>query len=96
MISHYVQQEFRRSLLTKGAGLLAAPVLRRIHNKLDPRGYNGASLVGLRGVVIKSHGGADIYAFATAIKEAISEFRKNVPQLISEQLQLLLTQKEAV
>ena len=65
------------------------PVLRALANRLDPRRYNGASLVGLNGIVIKSHGGADELAFRQAIRTAIVEVSKQVPdqirQLVSEQ-----------
>ena len=81
-ISHYIQQEFRRNLFTKLCGLLARPVLKSFSRRIDPRCYNGASLLGLRGVVIKSHGGADAYSFQHAIDIARLEAVKQVPQLI--------------
>jgi len=71
-------------------------VLNRVRRKIDPRRYNGASLVGLRGIVVKSHGGADVVAFANAIREAIAEVQKNVPARISKLLESVLTTKEAV
>ncbi|MGI9336807.1 MAG: phosphate acyltransferase PlsX [Gammaproteobacteria bacterium] len=95
MIGRFVREEFGRSLLTRAAGLLAMPVLRRLRDRIDPRHYNGASFVGLRGIVIKSHGGADVLAFSRAIQEAVAEVRKNVPELIAEQLGSMLLQKEA-
>ena len=69
------------------------PVLKEIRRKIDPRRYNGASLLGLRGIVIKSHGSADKVSFANAIKEAILEVEKNVPERIAERLEELLTEK---
>jgi glycerol-3-phosphate acyltransferase PlsX len=70
-------------------GLAANSALEAIRSRLDPRRYNGASLVGLNGVVLKSHGGADQVAFETAVKTAIVEARKGVPlqigQLIGQQ-----------
>ena len=81
-ISHYIQQEFRQNLFTKLCGLLARPVLKSFSRRIDPRCYNGASLLGLRGVVIKSHGGADAYSFQHAIDIARLEAVKQVPQLI--------------
>ena len=58
--------------------------------KIDPKRYNGASLLGLRGIVIKSHGHAERISFATAIDEAIIEVKNNVPEKISEKLEQLL------
>ncbi len=86
MIAHFLRQEFTRNPLTRLAGLVALPVLRRLRARIDPRHYNGASLLGLRGTVIKSHGGADRFAFAQAIAEAVREVEKSVPQRISEHL----------
>ncbi len=95
MISHYMKQGFQRTLWTRLAALVAMPVLRWLRAKIDPRRYNGASFVGLQGIVIKSHGGADVLAFETAIKEAVIEVDKSVPKMISQQLEQLLV-KEAV
>ena len=86
MIAAFIRQEFKRNLLTKLAALIAMPVLKAFRNRIDPRSYNGASLLGLRGIVIKSHGGADAFAFANAIKVAILEVRENVPERITAQL----------
>lgn len=96
MISHYMRQEFKRNLLTRLAGLVALPVLKAFRARIDPRSYNGASLVGLRGIVIKSHGSADVFAFTRAIHEAVVETRKNVPERIREQLTTLLQERRAV
>jgi len=95
MISHYMKQEFTKNIFTKIAGLIALPILKAFKAKIDPRHYNGASFVGLQGIVVKSHGGADVLAFKTAINEAILEVRKNVPQLISKQLEYFLTERQA-
>ena len=86
MIAEFIRQEFRRNLLTRLAAMIAMPVLKAFRSRIDPRAYNGASLLGLRGIVIKSHGSADAFAFANAIKVAILEVRENVPQRISAQL----------
>jgi glycerol-3-phosphate acyltransferase PlsX len=96
MVSHYMKQEFKRSLFTRLAGLVAMPVLNAFKNRIDPRAYNGATLVGLRGIVIKSHGSADTFAFNNAIREAVLEVEKNVPVLISEELGKLLEKRQAV
>ena len=95
MISHFIRTEFGRNALTRLAGLLALPVIRGFRNRIDPRKYNGASLVGLRGIVIKSHGSADEVAYANAIFEAIAEIKKNVPGRISEHLESMLLSQEA-
>lgn len=88
-ISFIAKQEFNRNLFTKLSGLVALPVLRAFRAKLDHRQYNGATLVGLTGTVIKSHGSADTVAFTYAIEEAISEVRNAVPQRISSELAAL-------
>jgi len=67
MLGTMVKEEFTRSPLAKAAALLAYPVLRRFRRRVDHRRYNGASLLGLRGIVIKSHGAADALAFENAI-----------------------------
>lgn len=90
MISHFMRQAFERNLLTRLAALVAAPVLRSFKRRIDPRRYNGASLVGLQGIVIKSHGGADALAFANAIEIARIEVAKAVPQTIGEEIGHLL------
>ncbi|MEE9595587.1 MAG: phosphate acyltransferase PlsX [Acidiferrobacterales bacterium] len=95
MITHFMRQEFRRNILTKMAGLASLPVLKRFHRRVDPRRYNGASLAGLNGVVIKSHGGADALAFRYAIEEALNEVNKHFPEQISEKLESMLV-KEGV
>ena len=96
MISHYMKQEFKRNLLTKLTGMVAMPVLKAFRRRIDPREYNGASLLGLQGIVIKSHGGADSYSFANAIREAVVEVTKKVPERISSQLESLLTEEHKV
>jgi glycerol-3-phosphate acyltransferase PlsX len=96
MIGQMIAQEFRRTWWTKAAGAIAMPVLRAVRGRIDPRSYNGASFVGLRGIVIKSHGSADAFSFANAIREAVAEVEKNVPERISEHLGAMLSQREAV
>jgi glycerol-3-phosphate acyltransferase PlsX len=90
MVKHFVHQEFNRNLLTRLGGLMAVPVLRAVGRRIEPRRYNGASLLGLQGIVIKSHGGADVFAFENAIKIARIEIQMGVPQRISKQLERLL------
>jgi glycerol-3-phosphate acyltransferase PlsX len=87
MVAAFIKQEFTRNILTKLAALIAMPVLKAFRHRIDPRRYNGASLLGLRGIAIKSHGSADALAFANAIKVAILQVREDVPQRITAQLQ---------
>jgi glycerol-3-phosphate acyltransferase PlsX len=93
---HFMLLEFQRNLLTRLAGLLARPVLRAFWRKIDPRRYNGASLLGLQGIVIKSHGGADVLAFANAIKIAMLEVEKAVPQRINRHLAALHLERQVL
>lgn len=86
MVSHYMKQEFKRNLFTKMAALVAMPVLKAFRSRIDPREYNGATLVGLRGIVIKSHGSADVFSFGNAIQVAVREVHKNVPVKIQQEL----------
>ena len=95
MISYFMKQEFSRNVLTRIVGLITMPVLHAFRKKIDPRRYNGASLVGLRGIVIKSHGGADKLAFANAIEIAMVEVDKAIPQRINSQLESILMEKQA-
>ena len=86
MLATYLREEFGRNLLTKLAGLLAMPVINAFRKRVDHRRYNGASLLGLRGIVIKSHGSADVYAFGFAIGHAIDEVRTGVLAHITERM----------
>ncbi|OAI23032.1 phosphate acyltransferase [Methylomonas sp. LWB] len=93
MISSKLKDSFSQNWLTKLAGLVAYPVLKRFKDSIDPRLYNGASFIGLRGLVIKSHGGADALAFETAIHLAEVEVAQGVIRKISEKLEIALAQK---
>jgi len=93
MISFYLKSAFKKNLLTKLIALLAYPVLKSFKSKVDPGRYNGASLLGLRKIVIKSHGGADRSAYFHAIAEARLEVSKNVPELISSEVSKLIKQQ---
>ena len=95
IISHYIKQEFSRNLFTRFSGLLAMPMLKAFSLRIDPRRYNGASLVGLRGVVIKSHGGADVYSFQHAIDIARIEASKKVPDQIGMRIKEFLNHESA-
>ncbi len=84
MIVSFAREEFSRNIFTKIAAALCKPILANVFTRADPNKYNGGSLLGLQGVVIKSHGGANIEAFTTAIGKAIIEVRMNVPNRIRE------------
>jgi len=88
MMAKFLTQEFKRNWLTKLMALGALPVLKAFKKRVDPRRYNGASFLGLRGIVVKSHGGADNLAFGHAIHAAIEEARSGVLKRITEQLEL--------
>jgi glycerol-3-phosphate acyltransferase PlsX len=85
-VRHTLSSQFKRNLFTRLAGLAALPILRAFRRTMDPRRYNGASLLGLRGIVIKSHGGADEIAFENAIHIAAKEILCDIPRRISEQV----------
>jgi len=87
LVRYYVKRGFTRDWIAKLQALLAKTVLQRITSETDPRNYNGATLVGLNGIVIKSHGSADSYAFQHAIDTAVVEVQNGVPQQIGNLLQ---------
>ncbi len=95
MVRHFVKEEFTRNIFTRASGLLAIPVLKALRRRMDPRRYNGATLLGLRGIVIKSHGSADRLAYGNAIMEAINEVAYDVPSKICELLDTSLSAREA-
>jgi phosphate acyltransferase len=86
LIADRLRQEFQASLLDRIAGLLARPTLRRAAGSLDPRRYNGACMVGLAGIVVKSHGRADGLAFARAIGMAALAARRGLTARIGQAL----------
>jgi glycerol-3-phosphate acyltransferase PlsX len=84
LLGTYLREEFGRSLLTKAAGLVALPVIKAFKRRVDPRNYNGATLLGLRGIVVKSHGSADRLSFRIAIGRAAEEAGSGVLARITE------------
>ncbi len=90
LIRHLMAVEFKRNALTKLSALVALPVLKALRRRIDPRRYNGASLLGLRGIVVKSHGGADQLAFEHAIaiakKEILADIAGRIQQQVGQQL----------
>jgi len=83
MLGQMIREEFGRTLLSKVAALAAMPVLRRFKRRVDPSRYNGACLVGLRGVVVKSHGSADAVGFETALQRCADACRSGLPERIA-------------
>jgi glycerol-3-phosphate acyltransferase PlsX len=86
LIVEQLRAEFTRNAFTRLSALLARPVLRRVGEKLDPRRYNGACMVGLTAVVVKSHGSADRVAFAQAVATAAIAMRRGLPAAIASAL----------
>ena len=87
MIRIFLTEEFKRNIFTKMAGLLAMPVLNGFKRRVDSRRYNGASFLGLKGIVLKSHGSADEFAFLCAIERAAEEARGGMLHHITEHIE---------
>ena len=86
MIVAFLRQEFSRNPWRKLSALIAMPVLKALRARMDPGNYNGACLLGLKGIVIKSHGSADVHAFGQALKRAAEAVRSDVVHRISKQM----------
>jgi phosphate acyltransferase len=86
MIGGFIRAEFSRNILTKIAGLIAYPVLSAFKNRVDHRRYNGAALLGLRGLVFKSHGSADAFAFERALNRAYDSARNQLLERVRERI----------
>ena len=86
LLATFLRQEFKRNLFTKLAALVAMPVLKKFKSRVDHRQYNGASLLGRRGIVVKSHGSADAVVFGCALRRAAEEARSGVLARISERV----------
>ncbi len=89
-IKKLLKDAYYKNWWAKLVGLLSIPILKKVIKHIDPNRYNGASLIGLKGIVIKSHGGANTVAFAHAIEEAIMQVEKNIPLKISTEVERLL------
>jgi glycerol-3-phosphate acyltransferase PlsX len=89
MLSTFLKEEFNRNLLTRLSGLIAGFALKAFKYRVDHRRYNGATLLGLQGIVMKSHGSADQFAFECAIERAVEEVKSSVLRRISERIALL-------
>lgn len=90
MIAHRIEQVFRGGVLSRLAGALALPLLKRVQADLAPARHNGASFLGLQGIVIKSHGAAGVEGFQSAIQRAVIEIQENLPQRLHGRLADLL------
>jgi glycerol-3-phosphate acyltransferase PlsX len=86
MINRQLKDVFLHNFSTKLMGLIARPVLKRLKKRLDPARYNGATLIGLNGIVIKSHGGANVLGFEHAILQAALQVRSNVVELVRDKI----------
>lgn len=86
MLATFLREEFRHNWFTKLAALFAMPTLNAFKQRVDPRRYNGASLLGLRGIIVKSHGSADDFAFGKALECAAEEARNRLVERISERM----------
>ena len=91
VINHFIKTEFTKNIFTKLSALISLPVLKSVKQRVDPREYNGASLVGLQGVVVKSHGSADSYAFSQAINTAYYEVKNELLNKIESLIQTELS-----
>lgn len=91
-----LERAFQSNLYSKLLGKLAQPFLKKQLKHLQPDMYNGASLIGLRGIVVKSHGSANEVAFTYAIKQAIQEIQWQIPTCIAEKLEVVLTERDAL
>lgn len=89
-IRYLIKEAFLSNIFTKCVALLALPIMKSLTKRIDPDRYNGASLIGLQGIVIKSHGGAKAHAFGYAIEEAMIQVEKNISQLIHAKVEQLL------
>lgn len=87
MMGGFLKEGFERNALTKIAGLVSLPVLKAFKHRVDHRRYNGASFLGLKGIVVKSHGSADTFAFECAIERAAEEARGGMLERISEHME---------
>ena len=84
VIKHFIKSEFKKNLYNKLSSLVSFPVLNGVKKKMDPRVYNGASFLGLNGIVVKSHGSADSFSYSNAIKTAYYESKNNLINSIRE------------
>ncbi len=89
MLATFLREEYGRNLFTRIAGLISLPVINAFKHRVDPRRYNGASLLGLKGIVIKSHGSADAYSFQCALERALEEARSGMLNELGMRMQIM-------
>ena len=87
MLGDFLREECSRGIFTKLAAVIALPVLKAFKRRVDHRRYNGASFLGLKGIVVESHGSADVLAFRCAIERAAEEAREGMLSHISEHIE---------
>lgn len=92
LFGYFIKTAYKKSWLTRLAGFITYPVLKNIKKQFDPARYNGASFLGLNGIVIKSHGSANALGFEQAIEKALNEAKKDVPNLIGKKVSALLNE----
>ncbi len=90
LLTNFIKEAYSKNWLTRIAGLINLPILKNIQKRIDPARYNGASLLGLNGIVVKSHGSANVLGFKQAIEKALNEAKTEVPNRIREKVSLLL------
>lgn len=90
MIGARIESLFKQNMLTRAVGALALPMLKRLRADLAPARHNGASFLGLQGIVVKSHGAAGVQGFQSAIQRALIEIQENLPQRLGGRLEELL------
>ncbi|WP_150806425.1 phosphate acyltransferase PlsX [Pseudomonas fluorescens] len=90
MITARIEALFRQSLASRMVGALALPLMRRLRAELAPARHNGASFLGLQGIVVKSHGSAGVQGFQSAIQRALIEIQENLPERLHGRLEDLL------
>ncbi len=95
MISTYIREAYRRNFWAKLSGLFALPTLNIVSKQIDPRRRNGGVLVGLNGIVVKSHGRAGVFSFTSALMEAALEIDKNVVEKIQQHMQATMRSPES-
>ena len=78
MIKHFIKSEYNKNLYNKLSAIVSLPVMKGVKKKMDPRVYNGASFLGLNGIVVKSHGSADNFSYSNAIQTAYYESKNNL------------------
>ena len=90
MLTSFIKEEFKRSAFSRLAALAALPVLNRLKRRVDHRRYNGAALLGLRGLVFKSHGSADAFAFEQALNRAYDAARNGLLDRVQHRIRATL------